>query len=212
METDVNRIRHQISLTALMIFSLVTSACTTPSVSTQSATDYTGPGFKNILVIGVANDYEGRALFERRLASELKTTGIKAAALYSVGGGNKPIERSVVEALVEENGYDAVLISRVLNRDTAATVREGSTGSKATRRDGGAINLFRYDYEELNEPPTLDLSVSVTISTELFAADNSERIWATESAISGKDGIDSLVAEAVETISRQIRKAGLVGS
>lgn len=207
----MHRIRNQISLTALMIFSLFMSACTTPSVSTQSTTSYTGPGFKNILVIGVANDYEGRALFERRLASELKTTATNATALYSVGGGNKPIDRSAIEALVEKNGYDAVLISRVLNRDTAATVKEGSADSKATRRDGGAINLFRYDYEELNEPPTLDLSVSVTISTELFAADNSERIWAIESAISGQDGIGSLVAEAVETISRQIRKAELVG-
>jgi len=212
METDVHRIRYQFSLTALMSFSLVMSACSTPSVSTQSTTRYTGPGFKNILVIGVANDYEGRALFERRLASEIKTNGIGAAALYSVAGGNKPIEHSAIEALVEENGYDAVLISRVLNRDTAATVREGSTDLKATRRDGGAINLFRYDYEELNEPPTLDLNLSVTISTELFAADNSARIWAIESDISGKDGIDNLVSEAVETISRQLSKAGLVGS
>jgi len=212
METFVYRIRHQIRFTVLVMCSLVMSACSTTSVSNQSATDYSGPGFKNILVIGVANDYEGRASFERRLASELKANGANASALYVVGGGNKPIERSAIEALVQENGYDAVLISRVLNRDTAVAVKEGSAGGKATRMGGRAVNLFRYDYEELNEPPTLDLSLSVTISTELFAADSSDIVWAIESAISGKDGIDSLVSEAVETIIRQLRKDGLVGS
>ena len=212
MEIDVHRIRYQISLTVLMFFSLLMSACSTPSVSTQSTTDYTGPAFRNILVIGVANDYEGRASFERRLASELRTNGTNATALYSVAGGNKPIERSAIEALVKENGYDAVLISRVLNRDIDAELKSGSIGTKAVRKDGRPINLFRYDYEELNEPPSLDLSLSVRISTELFAAESSDLIWAIESAISGQEQIDGLVLEAVRSITLQLKKERLIGS
>lgn len=163
-------------------------------------------------MIGVANDFEGRATFERKLVSELRALGADAAAMYLVAGGNKPIERSAVEVLVKENGFDAVLISRVLNRDTDASIKAGSAEAKAVRKDGRPINLFRYDYEELNEAPMLDLSMSVRLSTELFSVDSSEKVWAIESEVSSKDGISSLVLEAVDTIIRQVKKNRLVGN
>lgn len=210
METAVYRTWHRLSLTAFAIVSLAFSACSTTSVSNQTVSSYAGPGFNNILVIGVANDFESRALFERSLVSEIKAAGANAAALYTMAGGNKPVERSAIETLVQENGYDAVLISRVLNRDTEVGVKSGSAGAKAVRKDGRPVNLFRYDYEELNEPPSLDLNLSVTISTEVFAATSSEMVWAIESAVAGTDSIDNLVLESVETVARQLRKYGLI--
>jgi len=208
----VYRFRGQFFFAALVVISCFAGACSTTSVSSQDGTNYSGPGFDNILVIGVANDFEGRATFERKLVSELRALGADATALYLVAGGNKPIERSAIEALVKEYGYDAVLISRVLNRDTDASIKAGSAEGKAVRKDGRPINLFRYDYEELNEPPTLDLNMSVRLSTELFSVDSSEKVWAIESEISGNDGVPSLVIEAVDTIIRQMMRNKLVGS
>ena len=204
------RFRRQFFFPALAVISCFATACSSTSVSSQPAAGYSGAGFKNFLVIGVANDFEGRATFEHKLVSELRSMGANATALYVVGGGNTPIERSAIEMLVKENGYDAVLISRVLNRDTEASIKTGSADAKAVRKDGRPVNLFRYDYEELNEPPSLDFNLSVRLSTELFSAESSEKVWAIESDISAKDGLPSLVLEAVETITRQLKKNKLV--
>lgn len=206
------KIRRQFVFPAFVALAFFVSACSSTSISSQQAEKYSGPGFENFLVIGVANDFEGRASFERKLVSELRSMGVNATALYVVAGGNTPIERNAIEALVEENGYDAVLISRVLNRETDTALKTGSTEAKAVRKDGRPINLFRYDYEELNEPPTLDFNTSVKLSTELFSADSSEKVWAIESDISSKDGLPSLVLEAVETVTQQLKKNKLVGS
>jgi hypothetical protein len=183
------------------------------SCATSTSTDPTiNASFSNILVIGVANDYDGRARFERRTVSGLKAEGINATPMYTVGGGNKPIDRALIEELVSTNGYDAVLISRVLSREGESSVKTGSTATKATRREGRAVDLFRYDYEELNEPMILNTTLSVTISTELFAAANSQKVWSIESSISRKDSLDELINEASETIVRRLRKDKLIGN
>jgi hypothetical protein len=71
--------------------------------------------------------------------------------------------------------------------------------------------LFRYDYEELNEPATININLSVTIYTELFAADSSEQIWALESKISKKEYLEELINEASEKIVRQLKRDGWIG-
>lgn len=198
---------------AILTLCLAMVACATPTrtVLTTDASGHAGSTFSNFLVIGVANDYEGRAMFERKLVSALRRTGADATAHHVAAGGNKPIDREGVEELVAANGFDAVLISRVLNRESDAVLRSGSTGGKAIRKDGRPINLFRYEYEELNEPMILDIDLSVTLATELFETADKAMIWGIESTISDKDMIEDLIDEAVDTIVRRLKGDRLIG-
>lgn len=207
----MRRIRKRCIGFASVSLSLVLGACSTstPTVLDDGGS-YSATRFNNILVIGVADDYEGRSKFERKLASELRTSGAKATALYAAAGGNKPIDREAISTLVEANGYDSVLISKVLNRDSRVSLQPGSSATKSVRKDGGAIDLFRYDYVELNEPATLDMKLSLTISTELFAAVDSRLIWAIESEISNK-ALDDLINEASDKIARRLKRDNLIG-
>jgi len=209
----VPRIRQRSLYLALTIMSVAIGACTasTKTVSTEHASSAGVSRFSNILVIGVADDYERRTRFERKLASELKASGTAATALYVAAGGNKPIEREAIEDLVRSNGYDAVLISKPLNRDTNAEMKTGSPGAKAIRRDDGALHLFRYNYEELNVPVTWSVDFSVTLSTELFAAKDSRKVWAVETSVSKKKSLEELINEASETIVRRLRRDKLIG-
>ncbi len=206
-------IRRAFSTLVVLVICVAVGACASPTrtVSTTGASAYTGPTFDNFLVIGVADDYEGRAMFERKLVSALRKSGAAAKAHHVAAGGNKPIDRDSVEALVKAEGFDAVLISRVLNRESGAAVKTGSASGKATRKGGRPINLFRYDYEELNEPMTLDIELTVTLSTELFETANNAMIWGIESTISDKDNVEELIDEGVGTIIRRLGRDGLIG-
>jgi hypothetical protein len=213
MENPVYRHGKRLSFIGLAFSVLLIGACATSSSSTsnESPPAVDRPAFKNILVVGVANDYEGRSRFERKLARDLAAAGTAGTALYTVGGGNKPIEREAIENIVKEKGFDAVLISRVLDRDASAAVKAGSSATKAVRRDDRPINLFRYDYEELNEPAVVDINLGVTMYTELFAAESSQRVWALESTISNQDSMDQLINEAAETIVRRLKRDDMIG-
>lgn len=206
-------IRCVYSFAVILALCVGIAACgaSTRTVTTAESSRHAGASFSNYLVIGVANNYEGRAMFERKLAARLRAEGVEAAAYFAVIGGNKPIDRESVEKLVQAEGYDAVLISRVLNRQVDTEVKTGSTGAKAVRKEGRPINLFRYDYEELNEPMMIDIDLSATLSTELFETAGKEMIWSIESTISGKDRLEELVDEAAETIVRRLERDSLIG-
>lgn len=190
-----------------LTLAVLISACSTPAAtkSTSAAGSETLNRIENILVVGVAQDYDGRARFERTLVSELKNRGLEASAYYQAVGGNKPIDRETIESLVKSDDFDAVLITRVVNRDTETSVKTGSAATKTVRKDNA---LFRYNYQELNEPETLNISLSLKISSQLFDASNGDVIWELETTISQKDMISEVVDEAVEKISRRLDRDG----
>ena len=205
----MRQIRQYCFIVALSVFLV---ACSTPTrtSSTPGSTNSEGRVFGNILVIGVANDYDGRARFERELASGLKSLGTSASAYYAAVGGNKPIDRQTIDELVKSDGFDAVLITKVLNRETTSTVKAASSTTRATRKDGRAVNLFRYEYEELNEPATLEAGLAVTISSELYAASDGQIVWSVESRIPNQEMISQIVDEAVSTVIKQLKSARVI--
>ena len=198
----------------LAVLSSIAIACSTPAetVTVPATADSSNKVFGNILVIGVADDYDGRARFERELVTELKALGASATTYYSAVGGNKPIDRNTIEKLVTSDNFDAVLITKVLNREFTSKVLAGSSETRAVRKDGGVVDLFRYEYQELNEPMTLDIKMSVSISSEMFATSDGQKVWAIEAEISPKEMTSQIVDEAVSTISRRLKKDGLIGN
>lgn len=196
----------------LLALCLIIAGC---SASTGSSGTLAGAAsgdmkFKNLLVIGVANDYDGRSRFERTLATQLGDRGASATAYYVAVKGNKPIDRESIENLVSTEGFDGVIITRVLNRDTDASMKTGAAATKTVRKDQGALKLFRYDYEELNEPATLNVNVSITISSELYETANGDKVWEFESQLAKRDMVSRVVDDAVEKIMRRLRRDRLI--
>ena len=207
----MNRTHKRSFLMALIASAAVCTGCasSTGTVVTDVQPAVAGTLFENILVIGVANNYEGRAHFEGQLVSELRAAGTTATAMYVAAGGNKPIEQQAIEKLVRANGFDAVLISRVVNRSTSAAMKTGSTETRSVRK-GGGIDLFRYDYEEINGPATVDVDMSIVFTTELFAASDSQRAWAIEASISHKEHLEQVINEAADIIVRRLKRDRLI--
>ena len=196
----------------LFAFCAFLAGCSAPNGTIKSSgiADYEGAAFQNILVIGVADNYDGRARFERLIASKLTEHDAMAVAYYRAVGGNKPISRETIEDLVESEGFDAVLITKVLKRDFAAAPTDGVSALKSTRKEEGALHRFRYDYQELNEPATLGVEVSVKLSSEVFDTHTGDLVWAIESDIRKKDATSLVVDEAVKIIVQRLQKDGLI--
>ncbi len=211
LETTAYRFSKLPFLVAVLAGAVVFTGCSssTGTVVTALQPAVGGTLFKNILVIGVANNYEGRAQFERELVSELRAADTTATAMYVAAGDNKSIEQRAIEELVSARGFDAVLISRVVNRSTAAAMKTGSAATKSVRK-GGGIDLFRYDYEEINGPVTVDVDLSIAFTTELFAASDSQKVWAIESSISHKEHLEQIINEAADIIVRGLKKDRLI--
>jgi len=197
----------------LAIFSILLAACaaSTRVAKTYSDDAYANLSFSNFLVIGVAGNYNSRAQFERTVASGLRAEGASASAYYSVVQGNEPISRDAVLGAVQAGNFDAVLVTRVLDRQTDVDVKSGSAGAKATTIGGSAINFFRYNYEELNEPQSISLNTTVVLTTELFSSADEKMIWAIESSSTDDAVVAVLIDNVAASIVSSLRRDGLIG-
>ncbi len=200
----------RVSIIALCI--IIGACAPTKSTKTYDSTNEAPYKAQNILVIAIAADYDSRARFERNLASELRKSGVSAAAYYSVGGGNTPIDRDSIARLVASDGFDTVLITRVMDSNANVKVKKGSARAQAIRMQGGGVNLFRYDYETLNDPMTLHINLDVVMSTEVFSTASDNKVWSLQSDFSRMKTIDAVISKSIDSIVRQLKKDRIIGT
>jgi hypothetical protein len=201
------------NLLAAVVVSGLVLACASQAKTTRNLLDpaYADVKFSNFLVVAAGANYDARAQFERQLVAAIRNSGRSAAAYYTIAGNNSQITRADIGKAIAEGGFDAVLLTRVKGQENTVDVVSGAPETKTTRRSGTAFDLFRYDYEELNDPDTVEINTSVLVVTELYAAGDEKKVWAIESSASSKDGAGVLIDMQVETIIRHLRKDKLIG-
>jgi hypothetical protein len=175
------------------------------------ATSGTGDsGYRNFLVLGIADNYSNRAYYEREVAAELRGLGATATPYYQAAGSNAPIDRDSVRSVVRSAGFDAVLVTRILDRSADVGLEQGSVAARATRRDDRPFDFFRYDYEQLGEPGTLSIETAVTVAGELYEAGSEEQVWATTLESPGASDIGELIEETAAGVVRRLDRARFI--
>ena len=192
---------------AMIALGLMTSCASSSNTDRGSGyPDSDNEAFSSFLVAAIADNYTNRAQFERTVVSGLRQNGASATAYYEAIGGNEPITRENIRELIAKNGYDAVLITRVLGAEQQVDVKQGSTAAKVTRRADRPIDFFRYDYEELDEPPSLELSADVRIAAELYRVSDEAQVWSAEISNSGADNVGKVIDEVAADIVKRLRR------
>jgi hypothetical protein len=107
-------------------------------------------------------------------------------------GRKQPIEREMLGIAVRSRGFDAVLLTRSVNRDLPV------------------VDLFRLNYDELNQSNDIDISDTVELMTEFYSASDQKRIWAIRSTSAGSDSTEEFVAVHASKIVAQLRKDALI--
>lgn len=204
--------KSKVTTTATILAALMLAACAAPVTVVKTFDDpaYTASQFRNVLVIGVAGSYESRARFERLLSAKLSDTGITAVAYYSVIGRNQEITKSDVVNAVRSRGFDSVLLTRILSQESLVVEKRGASTAKATRKDNGPVDLFRYDYEVLNNPSTINVESTVVLLTEFYSAADEKRIYAIETTMTDKENVSLLIDETVNAIVAKLQKDQMV--
>ena len=168
------------------------------------------PQFRSFLIVGQAGDYNVRSEFERLVVSEVRERGASATAYHAAAGGDNPITRDSIREAVRADGLEAVVLTRAISGETDAHVRAGTTDTIATRRDNGLIDLFRYDYEDLRSPNTLDLEISTTIIIEVYDVRAEALVWSGKSSTPPVESMAELISIAAASVAELVEGDGLI--
>jgi hypothetical protein len=107
-------------IVALALF----AACSSTSLTgVYVVPGFTGPPFKKLMVIGLGASEGGRAQFENTVADRLATHGVLAVASNNVIAASGDVTRDAVRAWVQADGYDAVLVTRLVDTQKQTTYR-----------------------------------------------------------------------------------------
>ena len=206
---------HQLSRPTLLIAAvLFLSACASTSTQVTKILDdpdYKKARFSNVLVITVADNYDRRAQFERTVASGIRQTGAQATAYYTVVGHNPAVSSSDIMNAVRARGFDAVVFTRVKKHSENIAEKDATPEAQAKVKGGNLYDLFRYDYEEYQEPTNIKLSTTVVLVSQLYIPADKKNIWAIEITSSDRESTAQIVDSAAEAIVKHLKRDKLVG-
>jgi hypothetical protein len=190
------RIRFTAIITAIAIGA---SACTSGSRITPVYKDpaFSGVAYQNILVVAATQNYENRAAYERMMSTRLVSSGVAAAPLHQVAGGNSPVDRDVVLEAVLAGSFDAVLYTHTASSQSNVSTTTGQTTVDAARKSDRVVNLFRYDYEEHADPEYVSLATSAILITELYDVSSQSKVWEARTDLAERDSPALLIEDAV---------------
>jgi hypothetical protein len=155
---------------------------------------FTGGPFANVLVVGVHQDADARRRFERGVAAAIREGGTLASPSLNYMRVADEISRDSLVAIVEREGFDAVLVTRLVDYDVQVERREGRSTAQAQRRDNVPLaDFFRYDYVEYQDPMTSTVVRTVMLVTDLYNVAGESRIWSVESTSIDKDSVYDLI-------------------
>ena len=190
-------------------FAVLTLALSGACASSSTSSDST---YSNFLVLAMADNYSNRAQYERTVASGLRSLGVQATPYHTAVGGSGDISRERARELIDEQGFDAVLVTQVRQATSAVNVEQDSAAVKVTRKDERPIDFFRYDYEEMDEPGAMTMLAEGRLDTNLHQASDGAIVWSYSWSSKSAENVGILIDNSSADLVKNLDRARLVGN
>jgi hypothetical protein len=160
-------------------FALVVLVSGCQATSIQSAwfnTDFSGPPFRKLVVVGLTDNVSDARVFEDTFAQKLRAAGVDGVAGHAVLPGDAQASDASFDAAVAKSGAQGLLVVRLLSVDTRTQV------STAMVRGGmgwgwgiGTLGPHDRTLVPVQRVTQFDLA---TVETKLFGVQTKQLVWA----------------------------------
>ncbi len=167
------------ALGSLMV--LVAGCSSSILVDEWSDPSFREPPLKRILVIDIGKDLSKRQIWEDAFSSELSQYGVHATSSYRLFPDVLPDTAQVLEA-IHKNGFDGILVSRLLLPDTSSDYVDSSVTTQQVRRYNLRTGYYTYYEEYVQHPGYLESQITRRRSIEVWTTGKGGRmIWSATS-------------------------------
>ena len=212
------RLRSYTAIISRIIYVLVllgVSGCSSTTLVTRwNDTNYTGPQFNNVLVIGVIKDDLKRRYYEDEMVKIIRSNGGQAVTSYNfIHDLGTVDDKAKIIAIVEQTGVDSVVITRLEAIDKEQRVVPARVDYAPTMggyRGYGYYGYYRSSYQAVYQPAYTVTDTFVRLETRLFAAVSEDMVWAGVTESLNPDSIDEIIKETADVIGSDMREHGLI--
>ena len=200
-------------------------ACKT-TTATNFSQSYRNPGFEDtvfrrVLVIGVTGDEESRQAFENALASAIAREGGTAAPSYTVLPASEQISEDQLHAVLEREGIDGVVLTRLLSVDKDRQYTPPKKYNKPRTRYypagwgygfgyGGFYGFYGTTFAAVHEPGYFDTSTTLRVETSLYSVATNDLVWTGQSETIDPDSLDEARTSITKAVATKLKQEQLI--
>jgi hypothetical protein len=207
----------------LMVIVAVSVLTACSQTKTSIPLSWRNPGyeqtvFKNLFVIGVSENEDGRRLFEDTFAKALSSEGGAAHASWEQLPQSTQLTEEEIKAAIEGGGYDGVLITRLLSVDETKEYVPGSTHAVAPRNFGyyGAYPGYGYygyyggSYATVHDPGYFKTNTTFRLETSLYSVATGQLVWSGQSDTIDPQSVADVIDSMTAAVAKQLRQEKLI--
>jgi hypothetical protein len=175
--------------------------------------NYTGSGFKNIMVLAINGRASARADYEDRMVKEMTRPGVTVVQSYTLmpRPDATPINMNDLRGYVQDQKFDAIVVSRLIKYEKKTTVVQGDDFPFYPYYGTfygyyGAIAPIVYD------PGYLQTDTKAQVETNFYATDkpDGELIWSGTTDTMNPRNTTSAIDGIVKILVKQFEKNRLI--
>lgn len=190
---------------------LCVGACAgnTTFISSWKAPDaqHINPAGKTIVALVLSTDAKRRRDAETYLAYELSVRGAHGVSAYTLIGLDKPTVE-YARSRFKEVGASGVVVMRLVGHDQTTIVDPGGFSGEMYGSFGSYYSSYGIGVSY--STGSVQTESEVRIETLIYSLSPDKLLWAGTSRTSNPAGLQELVTEVADAVSKQVVKQGLI--
>jgi len=195
---------------AVLLCAAGIAACATTEVTSVWKDDAYKARPKRVLVIALFMSKTLSMMVEDEFLIRLKSRGIDAAASYDVIPGNEFPTRERVIAQVTAGGYDAVLLTRLVDIRTEKKVVPGSAAAMAPPYGMPMGGYYGDGYSPVYSPASVVDESYARLAADLYDTATEKPVWTAWSNTKLSEAEQKLIQTYVSIMMESLQKEKIV--
>jgi len=197
-------------LMMIMFCAVCVAACATTELMAVWKDEAYQAQPKRVLVIAIFKNQTARRMIEDEFRNHLKYGGTDAATGYEIFPGNEiPTKETVVE-VIKARGFDALLLSRLIDTRTERRTVPGSAGYAPANYAVPMRGYYGSGYSSVYSSSYQVDDRFATVETNLYDAATEKLVWTATSDTWMAEADHKLVKTFVGKVMDSLRKQKLV--
>lgn len=202
-----------LSLVAWVTVCLLLAACGSTRVTgLWKKSDYAGPPFRSLMVVGLTGELLNKALWENIMADRLRQNGLTTALSVNSFPADREIsEREIINLVIARN-IDGVLVTRLVDTRLEQVYHPplGAFYDEPYGYYSRFSRYYPYAYHRVYSPGYTSTFTTVLLETNLYDAATQQLIWSMSTDTVGFDSGNEVVEEVSRKVVDLLRRDGLI--
>jgi hypothetical protein len=195
---------------SLMI--LIESCSSSVLVDVWNDPAYHESPLKKILIVSLRKNSVQRRIWEDAFVAELSKHGVKATSSYTIFPDVLPDTSQIIET-VQGNGYDGILVIRLLQKETETHYVEGYVSSESRLRFNPFRNTYSTYYRDIEHPGYVDSSIVDRRAIEVWVIRVKERlIWGATSYTPERNTVEDVQNDIADLVIPSLQQSAIIES